>query len=413
MKLSLFMLGCLTSMHRLVDAEQADVEEEFCDFSSEALTSFYGKNIPQTCINVPVSEVEFEERCFYSYVPESCSSEEISKAPLVMDIHGLGSCAKASASYTGWMEKAEEECIVMVWPNGNQNPIVGGCFSTLGFLQSEDVPSTEGEEMDVATLPCCCLAENLMPVTSTTDPLFLKMAIDTVVDSFETNDSLSIDNDRIYMAGHSNGCMMSLAMAALYSDTVAAVCCHAGAIVTPFPEDYSPVPIMMIQGMKDNTIPYGGSSMIDLPGIGPLGFFSVDQTINYLSDKNGCQGEGEMDVVDENGVVGTVFKRGQCEGNANVEVVALFEGDHNPYLKSTLGVPPTVDTTAMAWEFCSAYSKGAPEPAVVETPTEEETIVDVDISSETEDAEESSALTPKSYSAVLALALFLGAVVTV
>jgi len=407
MKRSLFILGCLylTGMHRLVDAE----EEGFCARDADALTSYFGKSIPRTCVNVPVSETEFEERCFYSYVPESCSAEEISKAPLVMDIHGLGSCAKGSAFYTGWMKKAEEECIVMIWPDGKENPLVGGCFDTVGFLQSEDVPSTEGDEVDVATLPCCCLQNDMMPKTESTDPLFLKMAIDTVVDSFETNESLSIDTDRIYMAGHSNGCIMSLAMAALYSDTVAAVCCHAGAVVTPFPEDYSPVPIWMLHGMKDGTIPYSGTSMIDLPGIGALGFLSIDQTISYLSDKNGCKGGGESDVVDENGVVGTVFKRGQCEGNANVEVVALFEGDHHPYQDTVFGVPPTVDTTAMAWEFCSAYSKA--EPAVVETPSEpQEPFVDVDISSETEDAEKSSApTTPKSISAVLGMALFLGA----
>ncbi len=403
---SFFFLSCvyLSGVHRLVAAEE--VKEGVCSFAPDILTGAFGKPIPYTCIDVPLTEdgAETVERCFYSYVPESCSAEEITKAPLVLDVHGRGSCPLGSASYTGWMQQAEEECMVVVWPSGTENSIVGGCFSTPGFLESKEIPpiTTFGIELDLATLPCCCLADNMQPETEGIDPLFLKMAIDDVVKAFEQNDDLSIDTDRIYMAGHSNGCIMSLAMAALYSDTIAAVCCHAGSIITPFPDDYSPVPIWMIHGMKDNTIPYNGSPVMTIPGIGALGFLTIDQQISYLTQKNGCEGEGEMDVEDETGAqVGKVIKRGQCKDNANVEVVALFDADHHPYQRSSLtDFPPTVDTTAMAWEFCSAYSKADPETSASEPV--------VDVETETEDAEESSAPTSKSFSVVLALALFLG-----
>uniref|UniRef100_A0A7S0UL85 Phospholipase/carboxylesterase/thioesterase domain-containing protein n=1 Tax=Pseudo-nitzschia delicatissima TaxID=44447 RepID=A0A7S0UL85_9STRA len=403
---SLFFLSCvcLNGVHRLVAAEE--VKDGVCSFAPDILTGAFGKSIPQTCIDVPLTEdgAETVERCFYSYVPESCSAEEITKAPLVLDVHGMGSCALGSASYTGWMQQAEEECMVVVWPSGTENPLIGGCFIVPGFLESEDILPTEGSEVDLATLPCCCLADNMQPETEGIDPLFLKMAIDDVVKAFEQNDDLSIDTDRIYMAGHSNGCMMSLAMAALYSDTIAAVCCHSGSIITPFPEDYSPVPIWMLHGMADTTIPYDGVQAMTIPGIGALGFLSIDQQISYLTQKNGCEGEGEMDVVDETGAqVGKVFKRGQCKDNANVEVVALFDADHHPYQRSKASKsPPTVDTTAMAWEFCSAYSKAAPETSAPEPV--------VDVEPETEDAEESSAPTSKSFSVVLALALFLGVI---
>jgi poly(3-hydroxybutyrate) depolymerase len=339
-----------------------------CNTGPDALTTEYGKSIPQSCIEVPVGDA-FEERCFHSFVPESCyEREDMTKVPLVVDIHGMGSCALYSAGYTGWMQKAEEECIVVVWPNGNENPLMPRCFNTPGFLNSEDIVGTEDidEDNELTTMPCCCLDDTtLLPGKKAVDPLFVKMAIDSVVESFEANldEELSIDTDRIYMAGHSNGCMMSLAMAALYSDTIAAVCCHAGSLTTPFPDkNYTPVPIWMIHGMKDGVVPYDGKTMLDLPGMGPLGFLSMNQTLRYLADQNDCVDEEEVAVEDENGVIGTIYKRTNCRQNADVEIVALFDGGHSPYKTPVFGEYTTIDTTAMAWEFCSAHTKGQPEP---------------------------------------------------
>jgi len=330
----------------------------FCDTGPNALTTAYSKPIPQTCIEVPVGdEGKNRKRCFYTYVPKTCSQQEISEAPLVVDVHGMGSCPLWSAGYTGWMEKAEEECIVVMWPNGNENPMMPRCFNTPGFLTSEEITGITSED-DVTAMPCCCLDDTtLMPRDEAMDPLFLKMAIDKVVEE-QSKEDVVIDTNRIYMAGHSNGCMISLAMAALYSDTIAAVACHAGAVLTPFPEDYTPVPIMMIQGMKDDIVPYDGKIMLDIPGLDPLGFLPMNQTITYLGNQNECTEDDFEDVFDEKGIVGRTFKKSNCKGQANIEVVALFEAGHNPYSSEVFGDHTTVDTTAMAWDFVSARSKG-------------------------------------------------------
>jgi len=355
MKPSLFVLvACLLSQAALG-----------CDTSPDALTKAYGKEIPQTCIEVPNDKGEFDERCFYSYLPEGCADNE--KVPLVMDVHGMGSCPLYSAGYTGWMQKAEEECFVVVWPSGKEKILQPRCFNTPGLLDIKEIAGIEDEsDEEFATMPCCCLDdETFLPAEKATDPLFLKMAIDHVVESMN-GDSVSIDTNRIYMAGHSNGCMMSLAMAALYSDTVAAVCCHAGSLMTPFPIDYSPVPIWMVHGMKDDIVPYEGKTMFpNWPGLGALGFLSMDQTLNYLGDQNECLDQEEEEVSDADGIIGKVIKRTNCERDARVEVVALFEGGHNPYITPILGESTTIDTTAMAWDFCSSHSKG-PQP-VLET----------------------------------------------
>lgn len=365
----LLFLGCFLG----------EVAAQLCDTSPDALTLAFAKPIPQTCIQVPNEKDGLEERCFYSYLPKTCTS---GKVPLVMDVHGMGSCPLYSAGYTGWMQKAEEECFMVVWPSGRENFLQPRCFNTPGFLDRKEVlkidenanADAEDDDEDFATMPCCCLDDTtFLSADKAVDPLFLKMAIDHVVESMENDDSeeqVSIDTNRIYMAGHSNGCMMSLAMAALYSDTVAAVCCHAGSLTTPFAVDYSPVPIWMVHGMKDDVVPYNGRTMFpNWPGIGKkLGFLSMDETLTYLGDQNECLEQEEEEVSDEDGVIGTVYKRTNCEKNARVEVVALFEGGHNPYITPVMGESTTIDTTSMAWDFCSAQIKG-PQPVLEVTST--------------------------------------------
>ena len=100
-------LGCVQLVAaQLNDFLDFDFDDRTCDQGPDAF-EIYKKNIPQTCIDVPFND-EITERCFYTYIPESCSSDEITKAPLVVDSHGMGSCALFSAGYTGWLEKAEE-----------------------------------------------------------------------------------------------------------------------------------------------------------------------------------------------------------------------------------------------------------------------------------------------------------------
>lgn len=86
---------------------------EFCDFGPDALPGFDQTCIPSTAYN--------GQRCFYTYIPEcakesSSSTTTTSVVPLVFDIHGGGSCPQFNLYYTGWKEKADENCFVLVLP---------------------------------------------------------------------------------------------------------------------------------------------------------------------------------------------------------------------------------------------------------------------------------------------------------
>lgn len=393
--LLLLLLGsaCCYLVAAEIDADPLPViqTDPRCDFSPDALTKAYGKSVPRTCIDVPFDNgvtTGVMERCYYTYVPdnESCSDREV---PLVFDIHGLTDCPLMVGNYSGWRQKAERDCFVVVWPSGFVDEgfeFAASCWNNRGYAQSYDF-GTEGGN-NVTTTPCCCVdEEGSTDHEEPHDPLFLKMAIDNVVESFdtasETTDEtngeklLTIDTDRIYIAGHSNGCITGLAMAALYSDTIAAVCCHAGTIVTPFALDYSPVPIWLVHGEQDPTIPYNGQVLGELPPpIGKIGLWGNPQVRDYISNKNECTEEyGETAVSDENGVVhGTLFKGTNCK--QSIEVVVLTEAGHFPYDSSEFDHGPqpyggsrtTIDTTELAWEFCSARVRQS--PGLTSFPTE-------------------------------------------
>ena len=147
------------------------------------------------------------------------------------------------------------------------------------------------------------------------------------------------------MAGHSNGCYMSLAMAMKHSDLVASVCCHAGVLLTAPSDDYIPTPIWFVHGTADDTVLYNGSESL-----------SVDETIHwvpsiqsefdYLTSLNGCTQSNTTSTIE-----GNIQYAYNCTNSATVEFMTLTDVGHIPYQ----GVDTNFDTTSSAWKFCSSH----------------------------------------------------------
>ena len=206
---------------------------------------------------------------------------------------------------------------------------------------------------------CCCFVDDEPTVND--DATFLRNVAATVVQSMPTDTSgeATIDATRIYMAGHSNGCMASIAMATLNSDVVAAVGCHAGAAIAPFPDEYTATPIMMIHGTLDEDVSYNGSDL----------YLSTSTAYSLIADANGCNANSEMRKEDASTNNYTTYTSSLCTDNSTVVLVALDDVGHNPYegfenvapLEEGT-VPTKIDTTQIAWEFVSAHSSTvAPE----------------------------------------------------
>jgi poly(3-hydroxybutyrate) depolymerase len=379
--MKLLLLNLLSLLAPAVYAQTA-TNNEVCDTGPNSITTNlasyagFSANVPRTC--VAATGTQGGERCFFTYVPDCAGAD----SPLVFDIHGLGSCPLFSTAYTGWIQRARDECFVLVMPLGTIDPEVADdtCFAVPGGMPSGDGLAQE-------TTSCCCEkggAFILIDTSITNDADLMRFIAKTVTETvpLETEGRVTIDTTRIYMAGHSNGCITSLSMAALHSDMVAAVCCHAGVSVTDFAADYSAVPVWMAYGAKDTDLPAEGRSFGDpffVPG--PPAVFSL------FADKNGCEATENVSSLDEGGnVVGNVKTRSNCDNGKDVTFVTLFDSGHTPYKGSdenSVGASvTTVDTSAMAWEFCSRFSlseapdlaKGivfntlAPDPTPAPTP---------------------------------------------
>jgi hypothetical protein len=293
------------------------------------------------------------------------------------DIHGVSLCPLWNFETSGWIQKAVENCFVIVWPVGNNKPSLSflSCFALEGGFSvsnaDEDYAesSTAGdmEEFEIGseyeTRDCCCNIFQPNPAEASVfdDMTFLRNVAAVAVDEVyeQSNGAVTIDAKRIYMGGHSNGCSTGLAMAAVHSDMVAAVCCHSPVLVTPFPDDGSyskqAVPIWLAHGKKDGTVNYlgalnGGNNYV--PG--------AEQTNELLGVVNNCSGTTKVDSTDGNMAYSNIV-RVDCDNNdARVELMSLKTAGHTPFMGADLffgdmgGAEVTaIDTTQRAWEFCS------------------------------------------------------------
>ena len=311
--------------------------------NTPSLEEVSGVDANQFCI-----EHDNITRCWYLYIPDSVVTNSSSPIPLVLDLHGYNLCASMSANYTGWNRIAEQHAFMVVWPQGNLNAKYsndpswdfGACCSGLG--ESEN----EGE---------------MPPPADINDVDFLIQLIANVVDYSANEKNITVDTKRLYFGGHSNGCIMAQAMAALRSDVVSAVCCHAANALAAPESSYLPTPVQVIYGDLDFFLQMDFGFPV-LEFWGPINQCPINDT-----------------VIDQSGLYAT-HTLSNCADNVEVETVELYNVGHYPYLdlppdnRYTISeypgaVTPTIDTTLLAWEFCSAFESDAepilPEPVAL------------------------------------------------
>eukprot|EP00980_Cylindrotheca_fusiformis_P005385 scaffold1147_cov126-Cylindrotheca_fusiformis.AAC.3 len=374
---TLALLCVLAALPQLTLAQDVS---QYCQNGPDDLVPFGAE---QTCIESP----EFEgERCFYTLIPD-CAGED---SPLVYDIHGADLCPFVSALYSGWREKAAEHCFVLVYPIGQMGPtaVDFNCWGIPGGLENDN---------GTASVSCCC-AENSTPVVVPDEGPFLRQiaAVLSRDVPIQTSGNVTIDTKRIYMAGHSNGCIASFYMAAQYSDMVAAVGCHAGTATAPFVESYSPRPIAMVHGTIDATLSYNRTSssvgdaenVTDGYDVSTLDLFSALETYDIFSEINGCSTFNETALSNGDNYTVTKFSSLSCTDNASVVMYAMENVGHFPfpaeafaYLNGPGSAPVVVDTTKWMWDFVKQYSleeapdlvveesSDTPTPSTVATPT--------------------------------------------
>ena len=249
-----------------------------------------------------------KEREFLLHVPRSYKKDvRKGPVPLVVMLHGRTGSGKIAASgYYGWKELSEKEGFVVAFPSALGRPT-----------------SWEGAWRGKPT----------------EDSIFLAEMIDLVLEELE------IDEDRVFMTGHSSGGFMSFSFATTHASKVAAIAPVAGLVVNRS-KPALPVSVLSIHGMDDDVVPYGK---------GRWGTPSAPESAELFAQHNGC-GPVERTELKK----GRVLCDRWTDGRAETEVVfySIEGGDHG----WPQGGSRSVAATKLIWEFFEAHPRKAEEP---------------------------------------------------
>ena len=138
------------------------------------------------------------------------------------------------------------------------------------------------------------------------------------------------DPHRIYLAGISNGGMMSFALACKEADLYAGI----GTIIANMPADIEPcrpkpIPVVMVNGTADPVIPFAGGEIGRTSGRGKV--WSVDQTVALFARVDGCRSSKSAALPHRSGAEDTHVTRidwSNCQAGTSVTLFRVEGGGH-------------------------------------------------------------------------------------
>ncbi len=182
--------------------------------------------------------VDGVKRSYVVHVPRAYDPAK--KWPVVMMFHGGGGTAQEAMRDTGWAEKAEQAGFLAVFPEGTpEDPTKPPQFR--GNPQTWN----DGSQRS-----------NLGAVQRGTDDVKF---VSRLLADLKTH--LSVDEQRIYATGFSNGASMTFRVARELSPIFAAVAPVAGADWLANLAPAQPVPLLYITGTADPLNPFDGGTI--------------------------------------------------------------------------------------------------------------------------------------------------------
>ena len=257
------------------------------------------------------------QRDYILYIPAIYDGS--ADAPLVLNFHGYGSTANEQMFYGDFRDIADTEGFLLVHPqgtilNGDQNWNVG--FPGSGNT-TDDVGFTEALIDELANL-------------------------------------YTINLDRVYATGMSNGGYMSFLLACKLSEKIAAVASVTGSMT---PGTYNacnaqhPTPILQIHGTSDSTVPYNGDTWTR----------SIEDVISYWVNYNNCETNprttalADIDPSDGSTVEHIVYIDG--DNGLTTEHMKVIGGGHT-WPGSAFNFPGTnqdINASMEIWHFFSRF----------------------------------------------------------
>ncbi len=284
------------------------------------------------------------DRRYRVHVP--VTSDPGLRAPLVIAFHGGGGSPAAMIRLSGLNQKADEAGFIVAYPYGT------GPFP-------DRVLSFNGGN-------CCAHAMR----QDADDVGFTRAMLDDLASV------ASIDGDRVFATGISNGAIMAYRVASELSDRIAAIAPVGGPMGTAACAPTRPVSVMHFHGTADELAPFqGGRGRGAAGGAGVTDFYSVDHSIRNWVLANGCRTEPEVVALPDSADDGTRVARKTWGGGRDDSEVVLVEIEGGGHTWPGMDPPvaflgrSTKDISAndMMWDF---FRKHPRRPVAARRPAE-------------------------------------------
>ena len=256
------------------------------------------------------------QRDYILYVPEIYTPGEA--VPLILNFHGYTSNAFEQLNYGDFRPIADTAGFIVVHPMGTVD-LLGNTHWNVGWG------------------------------TSSVDDLGFTAAL---IDSLSAK--FSINKDRIYSTGMSNGGFMSYHLACELSERIAAIASVTGTMNVNQPATCSPghpMPVMEIHGTADATVPYTGNFL----------FGTTPAAVAYWVTYNNCESTPSITAIpDTDGGDGCTAEHQVYTGGNNgstVEHFKIINGEHTwpGSAFGGLGTNQDIDACNEIWRFFSKY----------------------------------------------------------
>ena len=255
------------------------------------------------------------ERSFILYIPSNYS-ETGDKMPLVFNFHGFTSNANQQRQYSAMDDVAEANDFIVCYPEGVGNAWnVGWNFGSM----EDDIGFTGA-----------------------------------MIDYIEQN--YSIDMQRVYSCGMSNGGYFSYRLACELSDKIAAVASVTGSFTETMLSNCNPsrkVPVMEVHGTDDAIVPYDGMNGTAIP---------IEDVVAFWVDYNVCNTTADTTAIANtnsfDGCTSEMIEYLDCEGESEVVFVKITGGGHT-WPGASIPLPGTsldYNGSQLVWDFFNRHS---------------------------------------------------------
>ena len=252
-----------------------------------------------------------KRRTYYLHTPPSSTATR--PLPLVVALHGSGMQGKEMAEKTALSKLADQAGFIVVYPDGLKQK-----WNVSGAAPEDNVE-------------------------------FVHALIDHM------QQLRSIDPQRVYVVGLSNGGILAQKLACEAPDGIAAIATVAASLPVQFSshcQTQKPVSLLMVNGTADSVVPWRGGAAPKVKVGRNLSIPTIPDVVNFWQQHNSCPASGK---VEQPSNLVEVTDYSSCQAQSEVMLVALQGAGHvwagGGYGQSAFG-----DTTQRVWQFLQRHS---------------------------------------------------------